>query len=119
MILFAHSLPLLVLPKYACCARDEIYDLADILGYYTSFVKSDKGIESAIVWCVIPNQELPLVPPQDILRGPQLGNVLPFELRSNHPPPPHLPKGWAVVVGFWLQLGCIIPYSGCLIGPGY
>ena len=102
MILFAHSLPLEVIPKYAGCARDEFYDLADILGYYTSFVKSDKGIESAIVWYVIPNQELPLVPPQDILRGPQLGNVLAFEFRSNHIPPRIFQKGGQS----WWDFGC-------------
>ena len=59
-----------------------VSDIDELTWYYPPIGYSDEVFERSMVWNVVPNQELPLVPSQEVLSLPHLVHVLPHELVS-------------------------------------
>ena len=59
-----------------------VSDIAELTWYYLPIGYSDEVFERSMVWHVVPNQELPLVPSQKVIGLPHLVHILPHELVS-------------------------------------
>ena len=64
---FGPSWPFVVLSKYSGNTRGKFSDLNEITVYYPTSGYSDEGFEGETVQSIVPNQDLPLVPSQNIL----------------------------------------------------